>query len=51
MTEELVVGKNIGMLPDIFEQLENDNKILKFRSKGNKTSLNEDYLRFLKKME
>ena len=50
MTEELVVGKNIGMLPDNFDQLVNDNKILKIRSKGG-TSLNEDYLRFLKKIE
>ena len=50
MTEELIVGKNIGMLPDNFDQLVNDNKILKIRSKGG-SSLNEDYLRFLKKIE
>jgi len=50
MTEELIVGKNIGMLPDNFDQLVNDNKILKIRSKGG-TTLNEDYLRFLKKIE
>jgi len=49
MTEELVVGKNIGALPDIFDQLVNDNKILKIRSKG--TTLTEDYLHFLKKIE
>jgi len=49
MTEELVVGKNIGALPDIFDHLVNDNKILKIRSKG--TTLNEDYLYFLKKIE
>ena len=47
---ELIVGKNIGSLPDIFETLVNDNKILKIRSKGN-TTLNEDYLYFLKKIE
>lgn len=50
MTETLVVGKNIGALPDIFDQLVNDNKILKYRSK-NKTTLTEDYLFFLKKIE
>lgn len=50
MTEELVVGKNIGALPDIFDQLVNDNKIFKIRSKGN-TTLTEDYLFFLKKIE
>jgi len=50
MTEELIVGKNIGSLPDIFDTLVNDNKILKIRSKGG-TTLNEDYLYFLKKIE
>lgn len=50
MTEQLVVGRNIGMLPDIFDSLVNDNKILKIRSKGDST-LNEDYLRFLKRIE
>lgn len=50
MTEQLVVGRNIGMLPDIFDSLVNDNKILKIRSKG-KTTLNEDYLKFLKRIE
>jgi small subunit ribosomal protein S1 len=46
---ELVVGKNIGALPDIFDQLVNDNKILKIRSK--RKTLTEDYLHFLKKIE
>jgi len=50
MTEELIVGKNIGSLPDIFDTLVNDDKILKIRSKGG-TTLNEDYLYFLKKIE
>jgi ribosomal protein S1 len=49
MTEELVVGKNIGALPDIFDTLVNDNKIFKLKSK--KTTLTEDYLFFLKKIE
>jgi small subunit ribosomal protein S1 len=51
MTEELVVGKNIGALPDIFDQLVNDNKILKYKSKDPTKTLNDDYLFFLKKIE
>jgi small subunit ribosomal protein S1 len=48
MTDNLVVGKNIGALPDIFENLVNDNKVFKFKSNRN---LNEEYREFLKKIE
>ena len=52
MTEELIVGKNIGTLPDIFDHLVNDNKaILRFKSKDSSKSLTDDYLFFLKKIE
>ena len=51
MTEELVVGKNIGALPDIFDNLVNDNKILKYKSKDSSKTLTDDYLFFLKKIE
>ena len=51
MTEELVVGKNIGALPDIFDQLVNDNKILRYKSKDSSKTLTDDYLFFLKKIE
>lgn len=45
---DLVVGKNIGALPDIFDKLVNDNKVFKFKSNRN---LNDDYRSFLKKIE
>jgi small subunit ribosomal protein S1 len=53
MMTELVVGQNIGSLPDIFDELVNDNKkILKYKSKDlSSISLNDDYLFFLKKIE
>jgi small subunit ribosomal protein S1 len=50
MMTELVVGKNIGELPDIFDKLSN-NKILKVRPKESSNSLNEDYLYFLNLIE
>jgi small subunit ribosomal protein S1 len=50
MMTELVVGKNIGELPDIFDQLAN-NKILKVRPKDSSKSLTDDYLYFLNLIE
>lgn len=50
MMTELVVGKNIGELPDIFDQLSN-NKILKVRPKDTSNSLTDDYLYFLNLIE
>lgn len=40
---KLVEGENIGQLPDIFDNLENKDKILKFNSDDRYHSLSEDY--------
>lgn len=42
---ELIEGVNIGSLPDIFETLTNDNKILKIKGDDSMSSLSEDYRR------
>ena len=43
---ELIEGVNIGSLPDIFDTIDNESKILKIKGDDSISSLNDDYKKF-----